>query len=187
MIDGRQYLEDAAREFRRLKSLGDRAIEQIGDDAFFATLDAGSNSIAVLVKHLAGNLRSRWTDFLTSDGEKSWRNRDSEFVVDDTREAILAAWNDGWATLFGALDTVDPERLDATVTIRREEHTIAQAIGRQLTHYAYHVGQIVLLAKHSAGDGWTSLSVPRGGSDAFNRAPRKYTAPSGEGEDGGRA
>lgn len=178
MIDGAAYLADATREFQRLRSLAEHAAEQVGDRAFFDPIDADANSIAIVMKHIAGNLRSRWTDFLTTDGEKPTRRRDEEFVVfeDETRDGIMADWNDGWEILFDALGSVDPERLDATVTIRGEPHTVIQAIGRQLTHYAYHVGQIVFLARHFAGTSWKTLSIPRGGSEAFNRAPRRYKA-----------
>jgi len=176
VIDGVAYLADAKREFQRLRSLAERAAEQIDDRAFFDPIDEDANSVAIIMKHIAGNLRSRWTEFLTTDGEKPTRRRDEEFVVfeDETRDGIMASWSDGWAILFDALDSVDPERLDASVTIRGEPHKVIQAIGRQLTHYAYHVGQIVFLARHFAGTSWESLSIPRGGSEAFNRAPRRY-------------
>src|SRR5438552_2692974 len=137
------YLEDAILQFRKQKGLADKAIAQITTEDFFAVLDAESNSIAIIVKHVAGNLRSRWMDFLTSDGEKPDRNRESEFVIEggETKESLLAHWEAGWRYLFDALTPLTPEDLDRTVLIRGEPHTVVQAINRQLTHYAYHVGQ----------------------------------------------
>ncbi len=144
---------------------------QVSDDGFFATLDPDANSIAVLVKHIAGNLRSRWTDFLTSDGEKPDRRRDSEFEIEpsDSRAALLERWEAGWRALFAAIEPLEPDDLLRTVTIRGEPHSVLQAISRQLTHYGEHVGQIVLLAKHEAGKGWRTLSIERGKSEEFNR------------------
>jgi len=163
------WLEDALREFRRMKRQAEKALAQVGDDDFFRALDPESNSLAVIAKHITGNLRSRWTDFLTSDGEKPDRNRDSEFVVEpgDTRKALMARWEAGWGLLFEAL-ALAPEDFDRTVLILGEPHTVVQAVNRQLTHYAAHVGQIVFLAKHLAGPRWKTLSVPRGQSVAFN-------------------
>jgi hypothetical protein len=165
-----EYLAHAAKSFRQTKSLADKALAQVDDVAFFRALDAESNSPALLVKHVAGNLISRWTDFLTTDGEKPDRNRDAEFLVDgvDTRASLTARWESGWSTLFATLDALAPADIDRTVVIRNEPHTVFDAIERQKTHYAYHVGQIVFVAKHLAGAKWASLSVPRGGSDAFN-------------------
>jgi hypothetical protein len=164
------YLAHAAKSFRGTKSLADRALAQIDDAAFFRALDPETNSPALLVKHVAGNLRSRWTDFLTTDGEKPDRRRDSEFEVEgvDTRAALMQRWEAGWATFFATLDALTPADVDRTVLIRNEPHTVFDAVERQKTHYAYHVGQIVFVAKHLAGSKWTSLSVPRGASDAFN-------------------
>jgi uncharacterized damage-inducible protein DinB len=143
---------------------------QSPDDALFAELGAESNSIAIIVKHLAGNMKSRWTDFLATDGEKPWRNRDSEFEQPvATREELIRDWEAGWACLFTALETLSDADLTRTVTIRGEAHSVMQAINRQVAHYAYHVGQIVMLARHGAGKHWTALTVPRGGSAAFNR------------------
>jgi len=143
---------------------------QVTDEQLVAVLDGEMNSIAVIVKHMAGNMRSRWTDFLTSDGEKPDRNRDSEFVeAPATREALLALWEEGWQCLFGALEPLSEEDLQRTVTIRGEAHSVMQAINRQVAHYSYHVGQIVLLAKHFKRDEWQSLSVPRRQSGEFNR------------------
>jgi hypothetical protein len=164
------YLAHAAKSFRQTKSLADKALAQIDDAAFFRALDPESNSPALLVKHMAGNLRSRWTDFLTTDGEKPDRNRDAEFLVEgvDTRASLMARWEAGWTTLFAAIDGLAPADIDRTVVIRNEPHTVFDAVERQKTHYAYHVGQIVFVAKHLAGAKWTSLSVPRGGSGEFN-------------------
>jgi hypothetical protein len=164
------YIEDALAVFRYYKKLADRAMEQVSDEQLFISLDEEANSIAIVVKHMAGNMRSRWSDFLTSDGEKPGRNRDSEFVdPPETREGLLAVWEDGWAHLFHALESLTDADLGRTVTIRGEAHSVMQAINRQLAHYPYHVGQIVLLAKHFACHRWQSLSVPRNKSAEFNR------------------
>ena len=145
-------------------------MEQVTDAQLFATLDEESNSIAIVVKHMAGNMRSRWTDFLMTDGEKPDRNRDSEFVdPPDTRKALLQLWEGGWSSIFRALEPLSDADLERTVTIRGEAHSVMQAINRQLAHYAHHVGQIVVLAKHFAHDRWQSLSVPRNRSAEFNR------------------
>ncbi len=164
------YLEDAVREFRKLKGLADGAVAQVADTRMFSRLDEESNSIALIMKHMAGNMRSRWTDFLTSDGEKLDRDRDSEFVIDegDTKESLLGRWEAGWRCVFEALAPLTPGDLSITVFIRGEPHSVMQAINRQLTHYAYHVGQIVFLAKHFAAGRWQSLSIPRGKSKEFN-------------------
>ena len=164
------YLADSLELLRYYKRLAERAMEQVTDAQLFATLDEESNSIAIVVKHMAGNMRSRWTDFLMTDGEKPDRNRDSEFVdPPDTREALLQLWKDGWSSIFRALEPLSDADLDRTVTIRGEAHSVMQAINRQLAHYAHHVGQIVVLAKHFAHDRWQSLSVPRNRSAEFNR------------------
>jgi len=165
------YLENVISEFRFLKKSGDRAMEQLDDEQFFVTLDPESNSIAILVKHLAGNMRSRWMDFLTSDGEKPDRHRDQEFVVDAvaTRAEVIERWERGWKYLFDALTSLRPEDVTQTVMIRQEPHTVVQAINRQLGHYATHVGQIVFLAKHLKSAEWRTLSVPRGQSEQFNQ------------------
>ena len=163
------YLEDSLELFRYYKKLAERAMDQVSDGQLFAPLDEESNSIAIVVKHMAGNMRSRWTDFLTSDGEKPDRNRDSEFVQPpDTRPALLQMWEDGWKTVFSALEPLSDADLARTVTIRGEAHSVMQAISRQLAHYAYHVGQIVMLAKHAAQDRWQSLTIPRNRSAEFN-------------------
>jgi hypothetical protein len=157
------YLEEAILQLRKVKDLADKAMAQIRDENWFTTLDEESNSIAVIVKHMAGNMRSRWTDFLTSDGEKPDRKRDLEFEIEvrDSKESLLKRWEIGWRCLFDALTPLKPEDLGKTVLIRGEPHSVIQAINRQLSHYAYHVGQIVFLAKHFAGARWQSLSVPR--------------------------
>jgi len=166
---GRHYLDDALAELRKYKKFGDKAVAQVTDDDFFRQLDPESNSIALVMKHISGNLRSRWTDFLTTDGEKPDRNRDTEFekAESDTRESIVARWEAGWRTLFEALEPLGSDDLQRTVSIRGESHTVVQAINRQLTHYASHIGQIVFLAKHFAGDRWRTLSIPRGKSRDF--------------------
>jgi hypothetical protein len=164
------YLRDSLSLFRNYKKLAERAMEQVTDEQLFIALDEEANSIAIVVKHVAGNMRSRWSDFLTTDGEKPDRNRDSEFVdPPETRAALLAMWDEGWALVFGALEPLTDEDLGRTVTIRGEAHSVMQAINRQVAHYSYHVGQIVLLAKHFASEKWTSLSVPRNRSAEFNR------------------
>ena len=164
------YLSDATRSFRNYKKLAERAIEQVSNDDFFLQIDDEANSIATIVKHIAGNQISRWTDFLTTDGEKPTRNRDIEFeLIDDTRESLMEFWERGWGALFGTLEPLGAEDLSKTVTIRGELHTIVEAINRQLTHYAYHVGQIVLLAKHFRSSDWKTLSVPKNRSSEFNK------------------
>ena len=165
------YLEDSLTLFRYYKKLGDDAIAQVSDEELTKTLDCEMNSIALIVKHMAGNMRSRWTDFLTTDGEKADRNRDGEFVEPPaTREALRAVWEDGWSVVFGALEPLSEADLARTVLIRNEAHSVMQAINRQMAHYAYHVGQIVMLAKHLRGDLWKTLSVPKNKSTEFNRA-----------------
>jgi len=164
------YTKDARDLLRYYKKLGDRAIEQCPDQGLFAAIDPESNSIAIIVKHMAGNMRSRWTDFLTSDGEKPDRNRDSEFLKRrQTRPGLEALWEAGWKILLDTLDSLTDEDLTRTITIRTEPHSVMQAINRQVGHYAYHVGQIVFLAKHFAGENWQTLSVPKKKSAEFNR------------------
>jgi uncharacterized damage-inducible protein DinB len=164
------YLDDARAVFAQYKKLGERAIAQVSDDHLTLALDGEANSIATIVKHMAGNMRSRWTDFLTTDGEKPDRHRDTEFEEPPAdRAALLATWEAGWACLFSALEPLTDADLTRTVTIRGEAHSVMQAVNRQLAHYPHHVGQIVLLAKHFASGRWQSLSVPRRGSADFNR------------------
>lgn len=157
------YLDDCLLQLRKLKAQAEKAIAQIDDDQFFTLIDPEANSIALIMKHVAGNMRSRWTDFLTSDGEKPDRDRDSEFetLAGDTREAILARWEDGWSRVIGAMSSLAPGDLQKAVTIRGEAHTVLQAVNRQFSHYSAHVGQIVLLAKHFAGPRWQTLSMPK--------------------------
>ena len=170
------YIRLAAREFRRAKALADGAMEQVTPDQFFAAPSEGDNCIAVIVKHVGGNLLSRWTDFLTSDGEKPGRNRDVEFDIttSDTQQSLMKQWEPGWAALFSALEPLSDADLERIITIRGEPFTVLQAINRQLTHYSYHVGQIVYVAKHYAGGSWRTLSVAKGKSKEFNAKPTKY-------------
>jgi len=164
------YLKDSLAVFRYYKNLAERAIAQATDEQLVAVLDDESNSIALIVKHMAGNMKSRWTDFLTTDGEKPDRQRDLEFVDPPvTREALLAAWEEGWGSLFTALEPLSDADLERTVTIRGEAHSVMQTINRQVAHYSYHCGQIVMLAKHLNHSGWNALTVPRGRSEEFNR------------------
>lgn len=166
----KNYLSDAIKSFRNYKKMAEKSIEQVSDDEFFKAIDEEANSIAVIVKHIAGNQRSRWTDFLTSDGEKADRKRDTEFeLMDETRESLMEFWETGWQTLFDAIEPLRAEDFERKVTIRGEPHSICEAINRQLTHYAYHVGQITFLAKHFRAKDWKTLSVPRGRSDDFNK------------------
>ena len=164
------YAADSLDLFRYYKKLAERAMAQVTDEQLLTVLDAEMNSIAVIVKHMAGNMRSRWTDFLNSDGEKPDRNRDTEFSDPPaTREALLAVWEDGWQCLFRAIEPLSEQDLQRTVTIRGEARSVMQAINRQVAHYSYHCGQIVFLAKHFQHDEWKSLSVPRRQSAEFNR------------------
>lgn len=165
------YLDDVIVRFHDLKKLGDGAIAQVEPEQLFQRWDEESNSIAVTMKHIAGNMRSRWKDFLTTDGEKPDRNRDSEFLVtsQDDVQGLDQLWQSGWTYLFDALRGLSPDDLSKTVLIRNEPHAVYQAINRQLIHYGYHVGQIVFMAKHLASGHWKSLSVPRGESGDFNR------------------
>src|SRR5262245_29131900 len=166
----KSYVEDSLTLFQYYKKLAERAMEQVTDEQLFESLDEEANSIAIVVKHMAGNMRSRSTDFLTSDGEKPDRNRDSEFVDPPaTRAALMQVWEDGWSIVFGAIEPLTEADLGRTITIRGEAHSVMQAMNRQVAHYAHHIGQIVLLAKHFAGAGWNSLSIPRNRSVEFNR------------------
>ncbi len=163
------YLKDSLDVFRYYKKLGERAMAQCPDDALFESLHAESNSIAIIVKHMAGNMRSRWTDFLTTDGEKPDRNRDTEFETPPkTRAALMELWERGWKYVFDALEPLGDEDLVRTITIRTEPHSVMQAINRQVAHYSYHVGQIVYVAKHLAGNKWQTLTVPKKKSAEFN-------------------
>ncbi len=166
------YLEDVRALARTYKGLADGAVAQVDDAAFATPLGGEENSIALVVKHMAGNLRSRWTDFFTSDGEKPDRGRDGEFELADVdgRAALLAAWEDGWATFLGVLDGLTPDDFDRPVTIRGEPYTVIRAVQRGVAHACYHTGQIVLLAKHFAGPEWRTLSIPRGQSRTYDPA-----------------
>ncbi|HYK50404.1 MAG TPA: DUF1572 domain-containing protein [Terriglobales bacterium] len=164
------YLLDSLSLFRYYKKLSERAMEQVADEQLSAVLDGEMNSIALIVKHMTGNMRSRWTDFFNSDGEKPDRKRDTEFESPPaTRAALMKLWEEGWNCLFSALEPLSDADLDRTVEIRGEPHSVMQAINRQIAHYSYHCGQIVFLAKHLQSEQWKSLSVPRGKSEVFNQ------------------
>ncbi len=169
---GAAYLDEARRALRGHKRLAEGAIAQVQDDELFVTLDPESNSIAVLMKHIAGNIRSRLTDFLTSDGEKPDRRRDQEFEIsaDTSRAQLMEIWEAGWQVAFDTIASLQPEDLARTVTIRGESYTALQALHRAVAHYVYHVGQIVFLAKHFRGAEWKTLSIPRGQSEQFTAA-----------------
>jgi hypothetical protein len=156
-------IDDSLLQLRKLKELADKGLAQVKPDDLFAVLDPEANSIAVIMKHMAGNMRSRWTDFLTTDGEKPDRNRDDEFIISgsDSHAELLAVWEDGWSRVFAAIASLEPDDLGKTVHIRGQAHTVVEAINRQLIHYAEHVGQIILLAKHYASANWRTLSIPR--------------------------
>jgi len=163
------YSKDSTDIFRYYKKLGERAMAQCPDEGLFTVLDAESNSIAIIVKHMAGNMRSRWTDFLTTDGEKPDRNRDTEFEdAPKTRAALMELWERGWKYVFDAFAPLSDEDLIREITIRTEPHSVMQAINRQVAHYSYHVGQIVYLARHFAGAKWQSLTIPKKKSGEFN-------------------
>jgi hypothetical protein len=167
------YLKDSLGVFRHYKSLADRAMAQLTDEQLVVVLDEESNSIAVIVKHMTGNMRSRFTDLLTTDGEKPDRRRDLEFVdPPQTRAELMVSWESGWACVLGALESLGEDDLGKTVTIRGEAHSVMQAINRQIAHYSYHCGQIVMLAKHLNQAGWKPLTVARGESEEFNRRVR---------------
>lgn len=164
------YIENALEEFRDMKALADKSVAQVSDEEFFRAIDPESNSIAVIMKHMSGNMRSRWTNFLNSDGEKPDRHRDTEFETDnEDRRAIEERWEEGWRLVFAAVEPLKGEDLMRAVTIRREPHTIVEAVNRQLVHYGQHVGQIIFLAKHLKSSAWKTLSIPRGQSQAFNK------------------
>jgi len=169
-MSANNYLNDIILELRKYKEMGEKAMAQVNDEDFFTELSDVDNSIAITVKHMAGNMRSRWRNFLTSDGEKDDRHRDTEFEIydDDSRESLMLKWDDGWELCFQAIEPLKAEDLETTIYIRAEAHTVLQAINRQLTHYAYHIGQIVYLSRHFAGANWKTLSVPKGGSEEFN-------------------
>jgi hypothetical protein len=163
------YLTSIKKRFQDYKSMGERVFAQLDNEQLFWQFNEESNSIAIIVQHLSGNMLSRWTDFLTSDGEKTWRNRDAEFESDiKTRAELLNSWNTGWECLLKALNSLQEEDLQKEVLIRNEPHEVIDAINRQLAHYPYHIGQIVFIGKMVAGTNWKSLSIPKGQSDSFN-------------------
>lgn len=163
------FLESTRKQFAYYKTLGERTFDQLEESELFWQYNPESNSIAIIVKHLWGNMLSRWTDFLTSDGEKDWRQRDAEFAADITsREEMLEKWEAGWTCLFSALDSINQNNFHTTVYIRNMGHSITEAVNRQLAHYAYHVGQIVYIGRMIKGEGWQSLSIPKGDSKAYN-------------------
>jgi len=166
------YLEEVRRQFQDQKRLTEAAMSQVQDEELLLALDPEANSIAVIVKHMTGNMRSRFTDFLTTDGEKPDRRRDQEFEITPrtTRAEIMRWWEEGWERVFAAVDSIAPEDIGRTVMIRNQPHTVLQALNRQVAHYAYHAGQIVFLAKHLRSKDWKSLSIPRGKSEEFNAA-----------------
>lgn len=164
------FLNSTVVQFKYYKSLGDKTFVQLTDDELFWQSNSDSNSIAIIVKHMWGNMLSRWTDFLTSDGEKEWRNRDAEFESDiKNREELLQKWEEGWQCLFTALDSVDADKVEELVYIRNQGHTIIEAVNRQLAHYAYHVGQLVLIAKILKAKDWKTLSIAKGKSKEYNK------------------
>lgn len=177
-MNGTRYIEDVTARFREARTQCDRALAQVPFAAWGRRLDPESNSLTTLVLHLAGNMISRWTDFLTADGEKPDRDRDAEFEDPEglSQEALLERWSRGWTCLFDALSALTESDLERQVTIRSQPHSVVEAINRQLAHYALHTGQIIFLAKHLAGAEWRTLSIPRGGSAAWNAAPRKPPA-----------
>src|SRR6266850_218209 len=167
---GKAVIDGAIASFRSTKGWADKAVAQLPDDKLHVALDPNTNCIAVIMKHVAGNLLSRWTDFLTTDGEKPWRNRDDEFIdTFTTRGELMAYWNSGWQRLFDSLAGLSAADVRKTVTIRGEPHTVPLAIARSLAHCGYHVGQIILIARILAGDNWTTITIPRGASANFNQ------------------
>lgn len=163
------FLDSAKKQFAYYKMLGEKTFSQLNDEQLFIQINQESNSIATIVKHLWGNMRSRWTDFLTTDGEKEWRQRDAEFDNDIAdRTELLAKWNEGWTCLFNAIDSLTESDLTKEIFIRHQGHTVLEAINRQLAHYSYHVGQIVFLGKLLCNEHWVSLSIPKGNSNAYN-------------------
>ncbi len=167
------YTASIRKQFEYYKLLGDKTFSQLKEDELFWRFNESSNSVAVIVNHLSGNMKSRWTDFLISDGEKDWRDRDKEFQsIIKTKEELLCRWQEGWNCLFGALDSLNPVNFETEIFIRNQSHTVIEALNRQLAHYAYHLGQIVYLGKMIQGDKWESLSITKGKSNDFNQ--RKF-------------
>ncbi len=163
------YIQSAKKQFEYYKSLGEKTFDQLSEEEIFWQYNAESNSVAIMVNHLYGNMMSRWTDFLTTDGEKEWRNRDSEFEsIIQTKEEMLDKWQQGWICLFTALDSINDDNFDTVILIRNQRHTIVEAVNRQMMHYAYHSGQIVYVGRMIRGPQWQSLSIPKGQSEEFN-------------------
>lgn len=166
-----EYLNSIKKQFEYYKSVGERTFDQLDEKDVFWQFNEESNSIAIIVNHLWGNMKSRWTDFLISDGEKEWRNRDLEFESEiSSKDELLVKWNDGWKCLFNALDSVNRANFETKVYIRNQSHSIVEAINRQFAHYSYHIGQIVYIGRMIKGDQWTSLTIPKGESSDFNKA-----------------
>lgn len=169
MSADQSYLESAKKQFLYYKMLGEKAMDQLEPQQLFVTVNEDTNSIATIVKHISGNMLSRWTDFLSSDGEKEWRNRDAEFENDlQSKEEVLEIWNKGWNCLESALESLKPEQLSDIIYIRNEGHTVIEAINRQLAHYPYHVGQMIFYAKQLKNSEWNSLSIPKNKSSNYN-------------------
>lgn len=169
MVINDPYLNSVKKQFLYYKMLGEKAMSQLQPEQLFVAVNEDTNSIATIVKHLSGNMLSRWTDFLTTDGEKEWRNRDNEFENDlQTKEAVMTLWNKGWNCFFDALDSIQSEQLSTIIYIRNEGHTVVEAINRQLAHYPYHIGQIVFYAKQLKTSEWESLSIPKNKSNSYN-------------------
>ena len=165
-----EYLNSIKKQFEYYKSVGEKTFDQLDENDLFWQYNAESNSIAIIVNHLWGNMKSRWTDFLTSDGEKEWRNRDLEFEsVIKTKKDLIEKWKDGWKCLFDALDSVTQDNLETKVYIRNQEHSIIEAVNRQLAHYSYHIGQLVYVGRMIKGSEWKSLTIPKGKSNEFNK------------------
>ncbi|MEZ4771842.1 MAG: DUF1572 domain-containing protein [Bacteroidia bacterium] len=170
------YLTSTKKQFEYYKMLGEKTFSQLPDEGLFWQYNAESNSVATIVKHLWGNMLSRWTDFLTTDGEKTWRERDAEFENDiQTRAELMEKWNEGWDCLFSTLNSLTEEDLDKLIYIRNQGHTVTEAINRQLAHYPYHIGQMVFIGKMICGEKWASLSIPKGNSSQFNA--EKFSLP----------
>lgn len=164
------YLESVKKQFAYYKLLGDKTMSQLTDEQLIWQFNEESNSLSIIVKHMWGNMMSRWTDFLSTDGEKEWRKRDEEFDADlTTRDGIISKWEEGWQCLFAALDSLNDSNFDTIIYIRNQGHSVVEAINRQLAHYAYHVGQMVFLGRMQQGSNWESLSIPKGESSTYNK------------------
>ncbi len=175
-MNASEYLDGIKKQFNYYKSLGEKTMNQLSEEHLFWQYHQDSNSIAIITKHLWGNMKSRWTDFLTTDGEKEWRERDAEFDNDiKTKDELMSKWNDGWQCLFEALESINTTNFDQPVYIRNIEHTITEAINRQLAHYSYHIGQIVFIGKMIKSEQWQSLSIPKGKSSVYNK--ERFSAP----------